>query len=946
MNTHLNNWLNRLRSQWRVWLVVACLGWVVVTQHRAMIDASEALTHGAWVWLVPAALLQILYYSLYGVLYWSAFRVLGVVSRTRELINIVLASLVVSVAAPGGTAIGAALFVDDAVRRGQSGARAAVGTAIVVLAELLGVACISLAGLYLLPHGPSLGHPVIAAIATLGLFVLLLCGLIGAALSRPSWVGKAVRLFGDVVGATMTRIRRQTPLTERWLQTTSRGLLSAVRAMRRRWPDLIATFLISLVMFAVMLATLAMLFPAFGQPLNTPHAWSMLCAGFVVGMLFWIVSPTPQGIGFVEAGIYFTLHTMGMDKHVALWISLSFRALSFWIPLIAGIGSLRVLGAKGSPQPTRSSRNVRILALLIGGMGIINVLSAVHPALRDRFSIILQYLPVEVARDSRLASTFAGFVMLLVGSSLWRRKRAAWMIAVAALAISVVTHLIKGLDYEEASLAAALLIYLITQRSKFYASSDPPSVSQGMLVAGAAAVFTIAYAVTGLWVLDYHFKVNYGMIAAFKQAMEMFTGTDGPDLVPTTRFGVYFRNSVYGVAAGTLTYALLMILRPVLLRPLPAEAELQRASDIVARYGRSPLARFALFRDKTHYFSSGGSLIAYTLIGRTAIALGDPIGPEDDALAAIRGFVELCQTNDWRLGFYQTRSDYLAHYAACGLHSLCIGHDAVVDLRCFSTAGGSNKQIRWSLNRFTKLGYHAEVFAPPHSPTLIAKLREVSDEWLLTMSGAEKRFSLGWFDESYLQSCRIMVVIDPDLSVSAFANILPAYGDNETTVDMMRRRREALPGIMEFLFVRLLEWARDEGFKTFNLGLSPLSGLRAGPQDPAVERVLNYVYEHMNQFYSFKGLHTFKSKYKPFWEPRYLIYPSATSLPQVGLAIIHANSGGTYLKALFAAIRASMKAKKRGGGERGQEPDAPLDPAAANGADKLIEGPASERGES
>ena len=92
--------------------------------------------------------------------------------------------------------------------------------------------------------------------------------------------------------------------------------------------------------------------------------------------------------------------------------------------------------------------------------------------------------------------------------------------------------------------------------------------------------------------------------------------------------------------------------------------------------------------------------------------------------------------------------------------------------------------------------------------------------------------------------------------------------------------------------------------------LSPLSGVGDAPEDPAVERALNYVYHHMNQFYSFKGLHTFKSKFRPEWHPRYLIYPTPASLPNIALTIIHANSGGTYLKALAATVVATFAEKR------------------------------------
>jgi phosphatidylglycerol lysyltransferase len=104
---------------------------------------------------------------------------------------------------------------------------------------------------------------------------------------------------------------------------------------------------------------------------------------------------------------------------------------------------------------------------------------------------------------------------------------------------------------------------------------------------------------------------------------------------------------------------------------------------------------------------------------------------------------------------------------------------------------------------------------------------------------------------------------------------------------------------MDLLFATMLEWARECGFETFDLGLSALSGLGEKPQDPAIERALHYIYEHENQFYNFKGLHAFKDKFNPRWSPRYLIYPGLSALPAVTLALIRADSGDV----LFSYLR-------------------------------------------
>jgi phosphatidylglycerol lysyltransferase len=116
-------------------------------------------------------------------------------------------------------------------------------------------------------------------------------------------------------------------------------------------------------------------------------------------------------------------------------------------------------------------------------------------------------------------------------------------------------------------------------------------------------------------------------------------------------------------------------------------------------------------------------------------------------------------------------------------------------------------------------------------------------------------------------------------------------GENEITIDLMRHRREIEPGTMDFLFVELFSWAKENGYAAFNLGLSALAGIGEHPDDPMIERTLHYIYQHINQFYNFKGLHDFKEKFRPTWSPRYLIYPDTASLAAAWLAVVQANSG-------------------------------------------------------
>ncbi len=536
-------------------------------------------------------------------------------------------------------------------------------------------------------------------------------------------------------------------------------------------------------------------------------------------------------------------------------------------------------------------------------MGVINVLSAATPGLRDRLALLRQVLPLEVRFGSHLAATLSGFALLLLARSLWRRKRAAWSLTLLILLVSTVSHVLKGLDFEEALLSAGLALWLVRLRPAFSARSDRPSARRALWFLPAALGFTLAYGVLGLALLDHHFTVNFDLMQATRQVAVMLTEFTDPVAFAVTPFGRYFAWSIYIVATVTMGYALLAVVRPVLVRDPASDSERARATSIVEAHGRTSLAWFALASDKSYYFSPGGSVVAFVVRRRVCLALGDPIGPPDDLDAALSGFGDFCAERDWWPAFAAVEPETLAAYHSAGYNALCIGHEAIVPLAEFTLAGGRRKDLRGRVTRLKNLGYAARLHDPPLSDALLEELRAVSDEWLDTVGAVEQSFSVGAFEDDYLRSSPVMAVHDPQGAVCAFANLYPEFRRNEATVDLMRRRRRAENGLMEYLFVSLFEWARCAGYDTFNLGLSPLAGVGDEAGDPATERALRYIFENSKQFYNFQGLYGFKAKFHPVWSPRYLIYPHPSCLLPVVVALIQANAGDGFLWKMLGAQR-------------------------------------------
>ncbi len=550
------------------------------------------------------------------------------------------------------------------------------------------------------------------------------------------------------------------------------------------------------------------------------------------------------------------------------------------------------------PQKTRIG--LWTASFLTGLVGVINLLSAVTPSLPDRRNWLEPFFPFTVRAGGHFFAAVIGFMLLTLATNLLRRKRIAWLLTVGLLIASILTHLVKGLDVEESLLSGVLLFQLLVMRKSFTAKSDRPSIAQGLRVLLGALMFTLAYGTAGFYILDRRFEVNERAINfdwddAIFQTFAMFFTADNAGLVPKTRFASFFADSIYAVGAVTIGYALLMLLRPVLLRNSGSISERNKAQEIVAEYGRTTLARLALLEDKCYYFSpSGKSTIAYAPKGRGAIALGDPIGPAEDRKEAILGFQEFCDRNDWYPAFYQTLPDDLEMYSDLGFRVVQIGEEAIVNLKTFTLKGKANQNLRTAINRLTKAGHQVEFYEPPLSLEVMRQMKFASDEWLQMVQGAEKKFSVGWFDEAYLKKTRAVVIYTPDGKISAFANMI-STGNEVIGVDLMRRRTEVENGTMECLFASMLQHCQELGYAEFDLGLSALAGVGEPGKSGRLEKVLVYLSEHLSKFYNFKGLHSFKDKFGPRWEPRYFVYPSLGSLPDVVVALIRADSGDRLL---------------------------------------------------
>jgi uncharacterized protein (TIRG00374 family) len=377
-----------MNRRWLFWLLVVIFLCVVVSRLTEIEKLAQTLIQGQWEWILIAAALQVLYYVTIAAAYQAAFWTVEVKSRVAEIMPVTFAALFINVAAPSANVSGMALWADDAARRGESPARATAGALLLIIGDLVTFTLVLLVGMdYLFSHQNLQTYEIIGA-ALLILMTTILTAILAVGLWRPASLHRVLLWLKGLVNGIARRLKREDFLKEDWADRNAVEFSDASAAIAR-YPMRLARMIgILLISHLVDLASLYALFLAFQSQVSL----GVLVAGYAMGILFWIVSPTPQGIGVVEGVMPLVFASLGVPAAVATAVSLSFRGLTFWLPLWIGFILLRRLQIFGARERSISeSWFVRVFAILTAAMGLVNVLSGVTPSMRDRVAILEVY---------------------------------------------------------------------------------------------------------------------------------------------------------------------------------------------------------------------------------------------------------------------------------------------------------------------------------------------------------------------------------------------------------------------------------------------------------------------------------------------------------------------------------------------------------------------------
>lgn len=578
-----------------------------------------------------------------------------------------------------------------------------------------------------------------------------------------------------------------------------------------------------------------------------------------------------------------------------------------------------------TPDAAHAWRRIA-LSLAVAAMGVIDLFSALlsHPP--ERLRALVHLVPTTVLDTSRSFTLLAGALLLVAAWGLRRGKRRAFVAALFLCALSVPVNLLKALDVEEATVASGLLFALGVSADAFRVRSR--GLTPRALGAGAVWILLAfgVYAIGGLWLVAERFGSGGSLAQAGRDALYWlfgvgapgFTPPDGSTLAPH-RVVTWFLRSLPLLGTTLLAGFGVALLRPVGHRGRHRE-ETGRVAALLRAHGDSSVGAFALEPDADYFFSANGrAVVAYRFEADALLAIGDPIGPDEELEPLLAAFARHCREHDWTFAFFQARPERLALYQRLSWRALPIGEDPILRPERFTLEGSAMGEVRRAVRKLASAGLEAHTYHPETNPLgggpddarVLEELRAVSAEWLRTRKGEEKGFCMSRFDASRLGGVWLAVAWDATRSrAEAFVTWQPIWARHGWALDLMRRRSDAVPGVMEFLIAKSVAEARARGDALLSLSLSALVEAEphaaeggddgpATPLGPAAERTRELLLKHLGRFYDFENLFRWKKKFEPEYEPRFLVYPSVAELPRVALALARAQSPGgfrTYLR--------------------------------------------------
>ncbi|MEU2503753.1 phosphatidylglycerol lysyltransferase domain-containing protein [Streptomyces sp. NPDC007863] len=561
------------------------------------------------------------------------------------------------------------------------------------------------------------------------------------------------------------------------------------------------------------------------------------------------------------------------------------------------MGEVR-LSAEGTPRGTdRSRRSAAFAVWYLRAVTFVNLLSAVWVSLGQD---LRRHNEDDYFTPYMLTAGFAsGVFTLFLAITMRRRKRAAWILNTVLCGLFLLLFALVMIfpevrqhaqNWISLTLTAAFFAALLLGRKEFYAKGDRSNPLLAAVVAVGGLLVTSLLAALLVTVTNTATTGTSTFLERWRYGvMRLITlATDDSRFPAITTPG--WVDVVINVMSTLLLFAVLFAAfrsrRAV--DPLTEEDE-ERLRALLDKHGeRDSLGYFALRREKSVVWSpSEKAAIAYRVVGGVSLASGDPIGDPEAWPGAIEPWLAEAREHGWIPAVMGASEEAGVIYARHGLDALELGDEAIVETDEFTLDGRAMRTVRQAYNRVKRAGYEVRIRRHDTIPAEeMAELLRKADDW---RDGATERgfsMALGRLGDPRDGQCVMLECTDGTGELRALLSFVP-WGPKGLSLDLMRRDRDSENGLMEFMVIELLQRAKEIGITQVSLNFAMFrsvfergSKLGAGP----VLRLWRSLLSFFSRWWQIESLYRANAKYRPIWEPRFMLFEKSADLPRIGVS--------------------------------------------------------------
>ena len=391
----------------------------------------DTLKTGALVPLLVSVALMLARHLVQAASYDAAFEAVGHKTGFWHNVVLIFSLVFINTFCLFSGATGVAFIIDDAHRKGADAGQSTSGAILSQIGYFAAVLVISIIGFLTMLLSGSMNALFLVGGLLLAGTLLILSSMFVVGYRRPRILFRVFLGAEALLNHLLGLVKKH--LSPGWGRKTANSFVGSATILARNPQGTLVT--VSYASFSAVLNMACLV--AIGYAFGCTDV-AALVAAFAVAAISVILSPTPQGVGVVEAAIAAILTAQGTSLATATAIALVYRGIMFWIPFCIGAVLLSQSGFFADKRNPTEEQRAKDIAWISGTIllviGLVNVGLALVPAPFEPFTVLTSWIDMGgLLLGPTLVVGGAFMVVLAVGLIL--RLRTAWALVMAVLVL-------------------------------------------------------------------------------------------------------------------------------------------------------------------------------------------------------------------------------------------------------------------------------------------------------------------------------------------------------------------------------------------------------------------------------------------------------------------------------------------------------------------------------